>query len=74
MARKALLVKTARKAGQVARAVKAGKKPFQPTKVYHRCNLCGRNRGFMRAFQMCRICFREKACIGEIVGVKKASW
>lgn len=74
MARKALLVKTARHAAKAAAAVKAGKKPINGTKVYHRCNLCGRNRGYMRAFQMCRICFREKASVGDIVGIKKASW
>ncbi|MFN7160840.1 MAG: type Z 30S ribosomal protein S14 [Candidatus Gracilibacteria bacterium] len=74
MARKALVVKTARHASAVAKAVKAGKKPVMPTKVYHRCNLCGRNRGYLRAFQMCRICFREKASVGDIVGIRKASW
>jgi small subunit ribosomal protein S14 len=28
----------------------------------------------MRRFEMCRICFRELASRGEIVGVKKSSW
>ena len=41
---------------------------------YHRCKLCGRPRGYMRRFQLCRICFRELASRGEIPGVVKASW
>ena len=41
---------------------------------YNRCRLCGRPRGFMRRFQLCRICFRELASRGEIPGVTKASW
>lgn len=41
---------------------------------YHRCQLCGRPRGYMGRFQLCRICFRELASRGEIPGVVKASW
>ena len=41
---------------------------------YNRCQLCGRPRGYMRKFQICRICFREMALKGEIPGVTKASW
>jgi len=40
----------------------------------NRCRLCGRPRGYMRKFGLCRICFREKVQKGEIPGVKKASW
>lgn len=41
---------------------------------YNRCKVCGRPRGYMRRFQMCRICFRELASRGDIPGVVKASW
>jgi small subunit ribosomal protein S14 len=41
---------------------------------YNRCRLCGRPRGYIRRFQVCRICFRELASRGEIPGVVKASW
>lgn len=41
---------------------------------YNRCKLCGRPRGFIGRFQICRICFRELASRGEIPGVVKASW
>ncbi len=40
----------------------------------NRCLRCGRPRGFMRKFQLCRICFRKLALAGEIPGVTKASW
>jgi small subunit ribosomal protein S14 len=44
------------------------------TRVYSRCKLCGRPRGFLRKFQLCRLCFRELALKGEVPGVIKASW
>jgi len=40
----------------------------------NRCTLCGRPRGFIRLFGLCRLCFRELAHKGELPGVKKASW
>ena len=45
-------------------------------KVRHRnrCRRCGRPRGYMRKFQLCRICFRELALGGYLPGVTKASW
>ena len=42
--------------------------------VRNRCRRCGRPRGYIRRFGLCRICFRELALEGEIPGVKKASW
>jgi small subunit ribosomal protein S14 len=41
---------------------------------YNRCQRCGRRRGYMRKFQLCRICFRELAGNGAIPGVVKSSW
>ncbi len=43
-------------------------------RVVNRCKRCGRSRGYMRKFQLCRICFRELANKGQIPGVQKASW
>jgi small subunit ribosomal protein S14 len=40
----------------------------------NRCQLCGRPRGYLRKFRLCRICFRKLALAGEIPGVTKASW
>jgi small subunit ribosomal protein S14 len=53
---------------------KAKRKPKFGVRVHRRCNRCGRPRGFLRKFGLCRICFREKALKGEIPGVRKASW
>ncbi len=41
---------------------------------YNRCNLCGRPRGYMRDFGICRICFRKFSSQGLIPGVVKSSW
>lgn len=49
-------------------------KPKFSTRQHNRCKICGRPRGYLRRFGMCRICFRELAWKGEIPGVKKASW
>jgi small subunit ribosomal protein S14 len=42
--------------------------------VRNRCKKCGRPRGYIRRFGLCRICFRELALKGEIPGVVKSSW
>ncbi|MCK4470679.1 MAG: type Z 30S ribosomal protein S14 [Anaerolineae bacterium] len=60
MARKCLPIREARRKYKV--------------QVRNRCKLCGRPRGYIRRFQMCRICFRELALRGEIPGVVKSSW
>ena len=57
-----------------ALVLKAEKKPKYSTRIVRRCNLCGRNHGYLRRFGLCRICFRERATRGEIPGVRKASW
>lgn len=54
--------------------VKATRKSKFKVRAYNRCPLCGRPRGFLRKFNMCRICFRSLALKGELPGVIKASW
>jgi small subunit ribosomal protein S14 len=44
------------------------------TRKRNRCQKCGRPRGYMRRFGLCRICFRELALAGQIPGVTKSSW
>lgn len=39
----------------------------------NRCERCGRPRGYLRKFGLCRLCFREFASRGEIPGIRKAS-
>ena len=60
MARKALIIK-------------ALKKPKFTTRTIRRCRLCGRNHGYIRHFEMCRICVRETANSGHLNGFFKSS-
>ncbi|MEA1965442.1 MAG: type Z 30S ribosomal protein S14 [Candidatus Aerophobetes bacterium] len=53
---------------------KSRKKPKFKVRSYNRCQICGRARGYMKKFGLCRICFRYLAHKGNIPGVKKASW
>ncbi len=50
------------------------KKPKFKSRVVRRCFRCGRKHGYMRDFDLCRICFREFANEGAIPGIKKSSW
>ncbi|GIV97532.1 MAG: 30S ribosomal protein S14 type Z [Herpetosiphonaceae bacterium] len=61
MARKALIVKSQRP-------------PKFAVRAHNRCKRCGRPRGYIRKFGLCRICFRELALRGLIPGVTKSSW
>jgi len=74
MARLALKNKCQEGHERVEKEISLGKKPTFPTRVYNRCKLCGRVKGYMRKFKICRICFREKAHEGKIMGVTKSSW
>jgi len=54
--------------------VKFKKKQKYTVRNKNRCQVCGRSRGYMRRFGICRICFRRRALDGEIPGVRKISW
>jgi small subunit ribosomal protein S14 len=54
--------------------LKAARPHKYKVQAYHRCQICGRPRSYMRRFGLCRICFRERALIGELPGVTKSSW
>lgn len=53
---------------------KSKRKPKFSTRKVNRCFKCGRRRGYIRKYRLCRICFREMANRGEIPGIKKSSW
>jgi small subunit ribosomal protein S14 len=53
---------------------KSKKNPKYSTRKVRRCWRCGRINGYMRDFELCRICFRELAENGDLPGVKRASW
>ena len=57
-----------------AQFAKSQKTPKFSTRTVRRCWRCGRKHGFMRDFNLCRICFRELANAGELPGVTKSSW
>ena len=66
---------------KMSQIVKASHRtPSSRRGTYNRCPViwadrpCGRPRGYMRQFGMCRICFRTLANQGKLPGVKKASW
>ncbi len=59
---------------KTALIVKQKRKQKFKVRQYHRCRICGRPRGYMGRFGICRICFRELASKGQIPGVTKASW
>jgi small subunit ribosomal protein S14 len=53
---------------------KSRRTPKFSTRLVRRCWRCGRRHGFMRDFNLCRICVRELANRGELPGVTKSSW
>jgi len=53
---------------------KSEREPKFRVRKVNRCRLCGRRRGYVRDFGVCRLCFRELAHRGMIPGVRKASW
>ncbi|MBI2617373.1 type Z 30S ribosomal protein S14 [Candidatus Gottesmanbacteria bacterium] len=59
---------------KVSDIVKFKKKQKYQVRFKNRCQLCGRSRGFIRKFSLCRLCFRELAHKGHLPGVVKASW
>ena len=57
-----------------SKEVRETKKLKYKIRYRNRCKLCGRPRGYMRKYGICRLRFREHALNGEIPGVRKASW
>jgi len=53
---------------------KSKRTPKFKVRAHNRCYVCGRPRGYIRRFALCRICFRERALVGELPGVTKSSW
>ncbi|MFH1379707.1 MAG: type Z 30S ribosomal protein S14 [bacterium] len=58
----------------IAAMVKMHKTLRFSTRYRNRCRLCGRPRGFLRDFGLCRLCFRQLARKGHIPGIKISSW
>jgi small subunit ribosomal protein S14 len=45
-----------------------------PVRIRNRCRQCGRSRGTLKRFGLCRIHLREAAMRGDVPGLRKASW
>ena len=59
---------------KTSQIVKSKRTPKFSTRINRRCWRCGRRHGYMRKFNLCRICFRELAQKGDLPGVTKSSW
>lgn len=59
---------------KVCKIQKSLREPKYRVQAHNRCKICGRPRAYIRKFQLCRICFRQKALAGELPGIAKASW
>ena len=57
-----------------AKVEKSKRVPKFAVQQRNRCEQCGRPRGYMGDFMLCRICFRKYALEGFLPGVRKASW
>jgi small subunit ribosomal protein S14 len=57
-----------------AKIAKEQKKPKHKNRLRNRCRVCGRPRGYIRKFALCRLCFRKLALEGDVTGVTKSSW
>jgi small subunit ribosomal protein S14 len=74
MATTAKIAKDTKRKALIDIARAANKKPKFACRLRNRCWRCGRPRGYLRKFALCRLCFRQLALIGEIPGVTKSSW
>lgn len=57
-----------------AQKIRASLTPKFMTRKVRRCWRCGRRHGYLRMFNLCRICVRELANAGQLPGVRKSSW
>ncbi|MCB9060710.1 MAG: type Z 30S ribosomal protein S14 [Halobacteriovoraceae bacterium] len=59
---------------RLAKIVASKKTPKFAVRQRNRCEVCGRPRGFLRQFKLCRVCFRTLSLKGMLPGVRKSSW
>ncbi len=74
MARQSKIAKANKLKKKYMQAIKDWRKPKFATKVFNVCSVCWRTRGYLGDFDLCRICFREKANAWELPWVRKSSW
>ncbi len=59
---------------KIKERIAKGSTKVSKVKLRNRCEICGRPRGYIRKFKICRICLRKRALAGELPGVRKISW
>ena len=61
---------------KMAAAFKLQKRPRNESKVRHtnRCPHCGRIHGYMRRFDLCRLCVRKFFWLAGLPGASMSSW
>jgi small subunit ribosomal protein S14 len=59
---------------KLSQILKSQRKPKFKVRGYTRCSMCGRARAVYQKFGICRICLRHHAHMGQIPGMRKASW
>ncbi|MDO8639720.1 MAG: type Z 30S ribosomal protein S14 [bacterium] len=59
---------------KLSNIIRSKQKQKYKVREKNRCSICGRSRGYMRRFGLCRLCFRERALKGELPGIMKSSW
>ncbi len=69
MATTAKIAKDVKLAEKIQRAQRQAEGCKFACRHRNRCWRCGRPRGFLRKFGICRLCFRQLALNGEIPGV-----
>jgi small subunit ribosomal protein S14 len=74
MATTAKIAKDTKLRAAIDKARGEHKKAKFACRLRNRCWRCGRPRGYLRKFALCRLCFRQLALNGEIPGVTKSSW
>jgi small subunit ribosomal protein S14 len=57
-----------------AKIAREARSPKYKIRARNRCKRCGRPRGYIRKFALCRLCFRKAALEGDVTGVTKSSW
>ena len=74
MARSSKIAKKKKLKKKLLQAILDWRKPKFATKVFNCCSICGRTRWYLWKFDICRICFREKANAWELPWIRKSSW
>jgi len=69
-----LIKKDSEKRDEAVEKLQKRSRNESPIRLRNRCRQCGRGKGTLRKFGLCRIHLREAAMRGDVPGLRKASW